>query len=91
MASPNLGLLKSLAKNQLESFFCYPITNSMYYAVPPFDAPGFGRYWLIKSRKSVFVQPQEIYSFQQRDAGNYILNMDDLLNMKMRAWCSERC
>lgn len=60
------------------------ITTNQYYQVTPFDASGFGRFWLIKSRKRVFMQPTEIYSFQQRDAGNYVLNMADLFDMKMK-------
>ncbi|AJD07487.1 putative capsid protein [Odonata-associated circular virus-15] len=60
------------------------ITTNQYYGLTPFDAPGFGRYWLIKSRKRVFIQPAEIYSFQQRDAGNYVLNMSDVLDIKLK-------
>lgn len=66
-----------------------PITSHDYYQVTPFDAPNFGRYWLIKSRRRVFMQPNEIYSFQQRDAGNYVLNMSDLLNIKVKANLTE--
>lgn len=65
------------------------ITNNNYYQVTPFDAGAFGRYWLIKSRKRVFMQPNEIYSFQQRDAGNYVLNMQDLFDLKMKANVTE--
>lgn len=65
------------------------ITSHDYYQVTPFDAPNFGRYWLIKSRRRVFMQPNEIYSFQQRDAGNYILNMSDLLNVKVKGNLTE--
>jgi len=65
------------------------ITTHDYYQVTPFDAPNFGRYWLIKSRRRVFMQPNEIYSFQQRDAGNYILNMGELLNIKVKANLTE--
>ena len=60
------------------------ITANTYYQVTPFDSGSFGRYWLIKSRRRVFMQANEIYSFQQRDAGNYVLNMSDLLNVKMK-------
>lgn len=65
------------------------ITGNSYYGLTPFDGPGFGRYWLIKSRKRVFIQPTEIYSFQQRDAGNYVLNMDDLLDIKVKSNLTE--
>lgn len=65
------------------------ITTNTYYKVTPFDAPGFGRFWLIKSRRRVFMQPNEIYSFQQRDAGNYVLNMSDLFDMKMKSNVTE--
>jgi len=61
-----------------------PIVDASYYQVTPFDSPSFGRYWLIKSRKRVFMQPNEIYSFQIRDAGNYVLNMEDVLNVKVK-------
>jgi len=60
------------------------ITSHSYYQITPFDAPNFGRFWLVKSRRRVFMQPNEIYSFQQRDAGNYVLNMSDLLNFKSK-------
>lgn len=60
------------------------ITGSNYYQVTPFDAPSFGHYWLVKSRRRVFMQPTEIYSFQIRDAGNYILPMSDVLDVKMK-------
>lgn len=66
-----------------------PIQDNQYYGLTPFDAPGFGMYWLVKSRKRVFMQPNEIYSFQQRDAGNYLLNAEDLLNMKLRGNLTE--
>lgn len=65
------------------------ITNKDYYQVTPFDGSSFGRYWLVKSRRRVFMQPTEIYSFQQRDAGNYVLNMSDLANIKMKANVTE--
>jgi len=65
------------------------ITSNTYYQVTPFDAPSFGRMWLIKSRRRVFLQPSEIYSFQQRDAGNYVLNMEDVLNMRSKANVTE--
>lgn len=65
------------------------ITSHGYYQVTPFDAPGFGRYWLVKSRKRVFMQPNQIYSFQQRDAGNYVLNMSDLFDVKMKSNLTE--
>lgn len=65
------------------------ITNASYYQVTPFDGSSFGRYWLVKSRKRVFIQPNEIYSFQQRDAGNYVLNMEDILDVKMKANLTE--
>lgn len=60
------------------------ITTNNYYQVTPFDSSSFGRYWLVKSRKRIFMQPQEIYSFQQRDAGNYVLNMEDILDVKVK-------
>lgn len=65
------------------------ITNKNYYGVTPFDAPGFGRFWLVKSRKRVFIQPSEIYSFQTRDAANYYLNMDDILDVKCKKYVTE--
>lgn len=75
--------------NQLPGNLPTGITTNAYYALTPFDAPSFGMYWLVKSRKRVFMQPNEIYSFQQRDAGNYVLNMEDLLNVKMKANLTE--
>lgn len=65
------------------------VTSFTTYGVTPFDAPAFGRYWLIKRRRRVFLQPQEIYSFQQRDPGNYVLNMGDILNLKAKANLTE--
>lgn len=65
------------------------ITNNQYYQITPFDAGSFGRYWLVKSRRRIFMQPTEIYSFQQRDAGNYVLNMSDLNNIKMKSNVTE--
>lgn len=65
------------------------ITSASYYGLTPFDAPSFGMYWLIKSRKRIFIQPNEIYSFQQRDAGNYVLKMSDVLDIKMKANLTE--
>lgn len=65
------------------------ITANTYYQVTPFDAGSFGRYWLVKSRRRVFMQPNEIYSFQQRDAGNYVLKMEDLFNIRMKANLTE--
>lgn len=65
------------------------ITSSSYYQVTPFDAPTFGSYWLVKSRKRVFMQANEIYSFQQRDASNYVLQMGDVLDVKMKANVTE--
>jgi len=60
------------------------ITSSNYYQVTPFDSGNFGRFWLIKSRKRVFMQPTEIYSFQMRDAGNYVLQMSDMFDLKAK-------
>lgn len=65
------------------------VTSFTTYGVTPFDAPAFGRYWLIKRRRRVFLQPNEIYSFQQRDAGNYVLNMGDIFNLKSKANLTE--
>jgi len=65
------------------------ITTNLYYQVTPFDSGSFGRYWLVKSRRRIFMQPTEIYSFQQRDAGNYVLNMSDLNNIKMKSNVTE--
>ena len=53
----------------------------------PYNSPG--KMWLIKSRRRVFMQAQEIYSFQQRDAGNYVLGMEDVLNMRSKANVTE--
>jgi len=44
---------------------------------------------LIKSRKRIFMQANEIYSFQMRDAANYVLNMEDILDVKMKANLTE--
>ena len=61
-----------------------PITSATYYQLTPFDAGSFGRYWLVKSRKRVYMQANQIYSFQMRDAGNYVLGMEDVLNLQAK-------
>jgi len=80
----NNGLAEQLAGNMPSA-----VTTKDFYGVTPFDAPGFGRFWTIKSRRRVFIQPSEIYSFQQRDAANYYLNMDDILDLRVKKYITE--
>ena len=55
------------------------IANAGYYGVTPFDAPGFGRYWLIKKKRRVQMSPGQWTTFQMRDPGNYLFDMEQLL------------
>lgn len=55
------------------------VTSYQYEGCTPFDAPGFGRNWTIKRVRKVRLSPGQTFITQLRDPGNYVLNMDDIL------------
>lgn len=55
------------------------ITSYQFDGVTPFDAPGFGRNWIIKRVRKVRLSPGQTFITQLRDPGNYTLNMYDVL------------
>jgi len=57
-----------------------PITNNQLYDVTPFDASGFGRYFKVLKLRRVKISKGQNFNMQIRDPGNYVLNMEDLLN-----------
>lgn len=57
-----------------------PITNNRLYDVTPFDASGFGRYFKVLKLRRVKISKGQNFNMQIRDPGNYVLNMEDLLN-----------
>lgn len=60
------------------------ITNNNFYGVTPFDCSGFGRYYRIIKKRRIKLSPGQTYNTQIRDPGNYVLNMNDVLNVKSK-------
>lgn len=58
------------------------ITSIGCYKLTPFDAPGFGKYWIVKQTKKYYIQAGQSFSFQIRDAKNYIISGDQILPEK---------
>ena len=56
-----------------------PIVNANFYGCTPFDAPGFGRYWTIKRKRRIQMSPGQWTTFQMRDPGNYVIDMEQLV------------
>lgn len=65
------------------------ITSSTQLGITPFDTSEFGKYWLVKKKHRVRLSPGQVYNFQMRDPGNYVLNMSDLLDIKAKANLTE--
>jgi len=61
------------------------------YKVTPFDAPGFGSYYLIKSRKKFFISAGNSVSWQVRDAKNYVITGAQVLQSKALPGITEGC
>lgn len=55
------------------------ITNYQYDGVTPFDAPGFCSRFIIKRVRKIRLSPGQTFQTQLRDPGNYVLNMNDIL------------
>lgn len=55
------------------------ITSYQYDGVTPFDAPGFCSRFVIKRVRKIRLSPGQTFQTQMRDPGNYVLNMNDIL------------
>lgn len=60
------------------------ITDYQYDGLTPFDAPGFGRLFLIKRVRKVRLSPGQTFTTQLRDPGNYVLQMADILETTVK-------
>ena len=65
------------------------ITTSNQLGITPFDATNFGKYWLVKKKRRVRLSPGQVYNFQMRDPGNYVLQMSELLDIKAKSNMTE--
>lgn len=66
-----------------------PVTNNQLYEVTPFDASGFGRYFKILKVRRVKIAQGITFNMQLRDPGNYVLPMEDLLNVDFKSNVTE--
>lgn len=66
-----------------------PIVNNQVYDITPFDASGFGRYFKVLKLRRVKLSKGQNFNMQIRDPGNYVLNMEDLLNNDYKANVTE--
>jgi len=55
------------------------VADNMADGVTPFDAPGFGSLYVIKSSRRVRLSIGQTFSTQIRDPGNYIITEEDLM------------
>ncbi|AUM61790.1 capsid [uncultured virus] len=58
---------------QLATSTATALTDATSYKVTPFDAPTFGSYWYIKSRKRMYITAGNTVTWQIRDAKNYVI------------------
>jgi len=58
---------------QLNNSTGTPLTDATSYKITPFDAPTFGSYWYIKSRKRFYITMGNTITWQIRDAKNYVV------------------
>lgn len=65
------------------------ISSITAYKVTPFDAPGFGSYWYVKKRTKFYISAGNSISWQIRDAKNYIITGQDLMNGKAKRGVTE--
>lgn len=55
-----------------------PIGNANFYGLTPFDAPGFGKYWLVKKKRRIQLSAGQWTTFQMRDPGNYVFELENV-------------
>lgn len=58
---------------QLGTSTATPLTDATSFKITPFDAPTFGSYWYIKSRKRFYISVGNTITWQIRDAKNYVI------------------
>jgi len=65
------------------------ITDIGCYKLTPFDAPGFGTYWFVKQIKKYYLQVAQSFTFQIRDAKNYVINGVQIGDQKSLPYVTE--
>lgn len=65
------------------------IGNNQWDGVTPFDSPTFARYFNIKGIRRYRLNNQGFVNMQMRDPGNYVLNMDELLECDYKRYVTE--
>lgn len=65
-----------------------PITNTTWNGVTPFDTH-FGKYYIVKNVKRYRLEAGGYFNLTMRDAGNYVLNMDELLDIDHKRGVTE--
>lgn len=67
------------------------LTSITSYKVTPFDAPGFGIYWYVKSRKRFYISAGNTVAWQVRDPKNYVIKGEEILKATTLKNRTEAC
>lgn len=67
------------------------VTDVSSYKVTPFDAPGFGSYWYVKTRKRFYISAGNTVSWQVRDPKNYVITGEEIQKGQSLRNLTESC
>lgn len=67
------------------------LTDVSAYKVTPFDAPGFGSYWYVKSRKRFYISGGNSVAWQIRDPKNYVITGEEIQKAQTLRNVTESC